>query len=91
MYIFDIGIHVNDYTVLIQIDITVIAVHHSYRQPFRNFDIQAVTIAWWGGNGEASEIELRGSAVAYYSAAVEATTKTETIYANDANAKKGSK
>ena len=67
------------------------AILDTIERSIRNFDIQSVTIAWWGGNGEASEIELRGSAAAYYSAAVEATTKTETIYADDANAKKGSK
>lgn len=67
------------------------AILDTIERSIRNFDIQTVTISWWGGNGEESEIELRGTAVAYYSAAVEAEKQTETIYADDSNSKKGSK
>lgn len=67
------------------------AILDTIERSIRNFDIQNVTISWWGGNGDNGEIELRGSAVAYYSGAVEATKKSEVIYADDKNAKRSSR
>ncbi|MDR3298175.1 MAG: hypothetical protein LBT19_02280 [Candidatus Nomurabacteria bacterium] len=67
------------------------AVLDTIERSIRNFDIQNATISWRGGSGNNSDqLELRGTAVAYYSSPIKAVTKTETIYADDSS-KKGVK
>lgn len=61
------------------------AVLDTIERSIRNYDILNATIAWRSSStdGEADMIELRGSAVAYYSDSVSAELKTKTIYADD--------
>jgi hypothetical protein len=62
------------------------AVLDTIERSIRNYDIRSATIAWRSSDGiNRDQIELRGTAVAYYSLPVEAVTKTEIIYADDSN------
>ena len=67
------------------------AVLSTIERSIRNFDILSATIAWRSSSagGTADMLELRGSAVAYYSSSMAATLETKTIYADDKNATMG--
>lgn len=66
------------------------AVLDTIERSIRNIDISNATIAWRSSQGgRLDQIELRGTATAYFSAPITAATKSETLYADDANAKKG--
>lgn len=64
------------------------AVLDTIERSIRNIDIRTATISWHSSEGGSNDlIELRSTAVAYYSTPIQAAEKTETIYANDDNAK----
>lgn len=63
------------------------AVLDTIERSIRNIDIRMATIAWRSsGSGGLDQIELRGTAAAYYSAPIQAATKTKTIYADEEKA-----
>ncbi|MFV0485052.1 MAG: hypothetical protein ACK5MU_02360 [Candidatus Saccharimonadales bacterium] len=60
------------------------AVLDTIERSIRNIDIRTATISWHSSEGGSNDrIELRSTAVAYYSTPVEAATKTEIIYADE--------
>lgn len=64
------------------------AILDTIERSIRNIDISAATISWFGSEGTDNDIiELRGTAVAYYSNPIEAAKKSEVINADDEKAK----
>lgn len=65
------------------------AVLNTMERSIRNYDILTATISWKSSSndGDSDMIELRGSAVAYYSSSVAAELKSKTIYADSEKAK----
>ena len=62
------------------------AVLDTIERSIRNFDIRTITIAWRSSDGvNRDQIELRGTAAAYYSAPIEALVKTEILYADESS------
>ena len=64
------------------------AVLDTIERSIRNIDVRTATISWHSSEGQNNDvIELRGTAVAYYSTPIEAARKTQIIYADEDQAK----